>query len=81
MRKYLRLLIALLLLLIPGCKSIPEKKEYTLPPMPEHVEFEPVASVKDMAEVIVKQDEIIKSWEAWGKNVQGIISNESDSCN
>lgn len=81
MRKYLRLLIALLLLLIPGCKSIPEKKEFTLPPMPEHVEFEPVASVKEMAKVIVKQDEIIKSWEAWGENVQGIISNESDSGN
>jgi len=81
MRKYLRLLIALLLLLIPGCKSIPEKKEFTLPPMPEHVEFKPVASVKDMAKVIAKQDEIIKLWEAWGRNVQGIISNESDSSN
>ena len=81
MRKYLRLLIALLLLLIPGCKSIPEKKEFTLPPMPEHVEFQPVASVKEMGEVIIKQDAIIKSWEAWGRNVQGIISNESDSCN
>ena len=76
MRKYLRLLIALLLLLIPGCKSIPEKKEFTLPPMPEHVEFEPVASVKEMGEVIVKQDAIIKSWEAWGKNVEGIINGD-----
>ena len=81
MKKYLKLLIALLLLIIPGCKSIPEKREITLPPMPEHVEFEPVASVKDMGEVIIKQDAIIKSWEAWGKNVQGIISNESDSGN
>ena len=81
MRKYLRLLIALLLLLIPGCKSIPEKKEFTLPPMPEHVEFQPVASVKEMGEVIIKQDAIIKSWEAWGRDVQGIISNESDSGN
>jgi hypothetical protein len=49
--------------------------------MPEHVEFEPVSSVKEMGEVIIKQDAIIKSWEAWGKNVQGIISNESDSGN
>ena len=81
MRKYLKLLIALLLLLIPGCKSIPEKKEFTLPPMPEHVEFQPVASVKEMGEVIIKQDAIIKSWEAWGRDVQGIISNESDICN
>ena len=80
MKKYLKLLIALLLLLIPGCKSIPEKREITLPPMPEHVEFEPVSSVKEMGEVIIKQDAIIKSWEAWGKNVQWIISNESDSC-
>lgn len=81
MKKYLKLLIALLLLLIPGCKSIPEKREITLPPMPEHVEFEPVSSVKEMGEVIIKQDAIIKSWEAWGKNVQRIISNESDSGN
>ena len=54
MRKYLKLLIALLLLLIPGCKSIPEKKEFILPPMPEHVEFAPVSSVKEMGEVIIK---------------------------
>lgn len=81
MKKYLRLLIALLLLIIPGCKSIPEKREITFPPMPEHVEFEPVSSVKEMGEVIIQQDAIIKSWEAWGKNVQGIISNESDSGN
>ena len=78
MKKFLKLLIALLLLLIPGCKSIPGKKEFTLPPMPEHVEFQPVSSVKEMGEVIIKQDAIIKSWEAWGRNVQGIISNESD---
>ena len=44
--------------------------------MPEHVEFAPVASVKEMGEVIVKQDAIIKSWEAWGKNVEGIINGD-----
>ena len=73
MKKYLKLLIVLLLILIPGCKSIPEKREFTLPPMPEHVEFEPVSSVKKMGEVIIKQDAIIKSWEAWGKNVKELL--------
>ena len=73
MKKYLKLLIVLLLILIPGCKSIPEKKEFTLPPMPEHVEFKPVSSVKEMGEVIIKQDAIIKSWEAWGKNVKELL--------
>ena len=81
MKKFSTLLILLLLLIIPGCKTLPEENKITLPPMPEHVEFEPVSSVKEMGEVIIKQDAIIKSWEAWGKNVQGIISNESDSGN
>ena len=81
MKKFLILLIVLLLGITLSCKTIPEKQKFTLPPMPEHVEFEPVASVKEMGEVIIKQDAIIKSWEAWGKNVQGIISNESDSGN
>ena len=81
MRKYSTLLILLLLLIIPGCKTLPEENKIILPPMPEHVVFEPVSSVKEMGEVIIKQDAIIKSWEAWGKNVQGIISNESDSSN
>ena len=81
MKKFLILLTVLLLGITLSCKTIPEKQKITLPPMPEHVEFEPVASVKEMGEVIVKQDAIIKSWEAWGKNVQGIISNESDSSN
>ena len=81
MKKFLILLIVLLLGITLSCKTIPEKQKITLPPMPEHVEFEPVSSVKEMAKVIVKQDEIIKSWEAWGKNVQGIIGNESDSGN
>ena len=81
MKKFLILLIVLLLGITLSCKTIPEKQKITLPPMPEHVEFEPVASVKEMGEVIIKQDAIIKSWEAWGKNVQGIISNESDSGN
>lgn len=76
MKKYLILLIVLLLLLFPGCKSLPEERKITLPPMPEHVEFAPVSSVKDMAEVIIKQDAIIKSWEAWGNNVQGIIGKD-----
>ena len=81
MKKFLILLTVLLLGITLSCKTIPEKQKITLPPMPEHVEFEPVASVKEMGEVIIKQDAIIKSWEAWGKNVQGIISNESDSSN
>ena len=81
MKKYSTLLILLLLLIIPGCKTLREENKITLPSMPEHVEFDPVSSVEEMGEVIIKQDAIIKSWEAWGKNVQGIISNESDSSN
>ncbi len=76
MKKFLILLIVLLLGITLSCKTIPEKQKITLPPMPEHVDFEPVSSVKEMGEVIVKQDAIIKSWEAWGKNVEGIINGD-----
>lgn len=82
MKKFLILLTVLLLLLIPGCRSTPEKDKIILLPPPEHVEFEPVASVQDMAKVIVKQDAIIKSWEAWGEYVMGVIDGDgSADCN
>ncbi len=72
MKKFLILLIAFCVL--AGCKSVPETKtKVELPPMPEHVDFPPVTSVQDMAKTIVQQDAIIKSWEAWGNNVKGII--------
>lgn len=76
MKKFLILLTVLLLGITLSCKTIPEKQKITLPPMPEHVDFEPVSSVREMGIVIVQQDAIIKSWEAWGKNVEGIINGD-----
>lgn len=76
MKKYLILLTVLLLLSVQGCRTTPEKEKIILLPPPEHVEFEPVASVQDMAEVIVKQDAIIKTWEAWGEYVMGVIEDD-----
>ena len=76
MKKYLILLTVLLLLSVQGCKTTPKKEKIILLPPPEHVEFEPVASVQDMAEVIVKQDAIIKTWEAWGEYVMGVIEDD-----
>lgn len=76
MKKYLILLTVLLLLSVQGCKTTPEKEKIILLPPPEHVEFEPVASVQDMAKVIVKQDAIIKAWEAWGEYVMGVIEDD-----
>ena len=77
MKKYLKLLIVLLPLIIQGCKSTPENEKIILLPPPEHVEFEPVASVQDMAKVIVKQDAIIKLWESWGEYVLGVVEGEN----
>ncbi len=76
MKKYSILLTVLLLLSVQGCKTTPEKEKIILLPPPEHVEFEPVASVQDMAKVIVKQDAIIKAWEAWGEYVMGVIEDD-----
>ena len=77
MKKYLRLLIILLPLTILSCKTIPEEKKITLPPMPEREKLPEVTSIKDMADIIVKQEALIQSWEAWGLNVQGIIEGEN----
>ncbi len=77
MKKYLKLLIMLWPLIILSCKSVPEEKKITLPPMPEREELPTVSSVKDMAEIIIKQEALIESWEAWGQNVKGLIEGEN----
>ena len=77
MKKYLRLLIILLPLTILSCKTIPEEKKITLPPMPEREKLPEVTSIKDMADIIVKQEALIQSWEAWGLNVQGMIEGDN----
>ena len=81
MKKYLKLLIMLWPLIILSCKSVPEEKKITLPPMPEREELPTVSSVKDMADIIIKQEALIESWEAWGQNVKGLIEgvNPDDS--
>ena len=77
MRKYLKLLIMLWPLIILSCKSVPEEKKITLPPMPEREELPTVSSVKDMADIIIKQEALIESWEAWGQSVKGLIEGEN----
>ena len=77
MKRYLRLLIVLWPLTILSCKTIPEEKKITLPPMPVREKLPEVTSIKDMADIIVKQEALIQSWEAWGMNVQGIIEGEN----
>lgn len=77
MKKYLKLLIMLWPLIILSCKSVPEEKKITLPPMPEREELPTVSSIKDMADIIVKQEALIESWEVWGQNVKGLIEGEN----
>ena len=73
MRKFSTLLITLWLLTILSCKTVPEQKKLTLPPMPQREELPQASSVKDMAEIIVKQEALIESWESWGRNVKELI--------
>jgi len=77
MKKYLKLLTILLPLIILSCKTVPEEKKITLPPMPEREELPEVTSIKDMAVIISKQEALIESWESWGKNVKGIVEGEN----
>lgn len=76
MKKFMKLLILMLLLTTAGCKTVPEEKSYTLPPMPKREELPEAHSVKDMAEIITIQKALIESWESWGKTVQGIVNGE-----
>lgn len=77
MKKYLKLSIMLWLLIILSCKTLPEENKIILPPMPEREELPQVSSVKDMAEIIIKQEALIESWEAWGQNVKGLVEGEN----
>ena len=79
MKRFLKLLIPLYLLTLTGCRSIPVDTQVILETMPQHTDFEPVASVADMANVIVKQDAIIKEWEAWGQNVRELLEDDGTS--
>ncbi len=76
MKKFLKLSIMLWLLIILSCKTLPEENKIILPPMPEREELPQVSSVKDMAEIIIKQEALIESWEAWGLNVKGLVEGE-----
>lgn len=77
MKKFLKLSIMLWLLIILSCKTLPEENKIILPPMPEREELPQVSSVKDMAEIIIKQEALIESWEAWGLNVKGLVEGEN----
>ena len=77
MKKFLKLSIMLWLLIILSCKTLPEEKKIILPPMPEREELPQVSSVKDMAEIIIKQEALIESWEAWGLNVKSLVEGEN----
>lgn len=89
MKKYLILLILCCVLLFQSCKSTPAKEEsepgispaleLAFQQMPEKTEYQPVKSVQEMAQTIIKQYAIIKEWEAWGESMQEIFKNESDS--
>ncbi len=79
MMRFTKLLIALLILTITGCKTLPQKKSYTLPPFPKREELPHASSVKDLAEIITKQDALIAEWESWGNNVKEMLENDGAS--
>ena len=73
MKKFLILSTLLWLLIIQSCKTLPEERKIVLPPMPEREELPEVKSIHDMAEIIIKQNALIESWETWGQNVKELI--------
>ena len=62
----------LLLSIIPGCRSLPNK-EIVLPPKPQREEMPNVTSVKDVAELINYYEHLVQEWEKWGDKVTLIL--------
>ena len=65
MTKFMKLLTVLLMLTIASCKTIPQKKTYTLAPFPKRKELPKASSVQDMA-VKVKNN-AWTTYEGWDK--------------
>lgn len=79
MMKYMKLLTVLLMLIITSCKTIPQKKTYTLAPFPKRKELPKASSVQDMAVIIEMQNSLIAEWELWGKDVKEMLENDGAS--
>ena len=76
MKRFMKLLTVLLMLITVSCKTIPQKKNYTLAPFPKRKELPKASSVQDMAVIIEMQNSLIAEWELWGKDVKEMLEND-----
>lgn len=79
MKRFMKLLTVLLTLITISCKTIPQKKNYTLAPFPKRKELPKASSVQDMAVIIEMQNSLIAEWELWGKDVKEMLENDGAS--
>ena len=79
MKRFMKLLTVLLMLITVSCKTIPQKKNYTLAPFPKRKELPKASSVQDMAVIIEMQNSLIAEWELWGKDVREMLENDGTS--
>ncbi|MBO7713809.1 MAG: hypothetical protein J6S85_09585 [Methanobrevibacter sp.] len=73
MKKYIILLMTLLLLIIQGCKTTKVEKEIILPPKPQRQELKAPQDLKDIADIINYYEHLVEQWEEWSKSVDAIL--------
>lgn len=55
-----------------GCATT-RKTELILPPKPEREQLPEVQTIKDVARLVNYYEHLVRSWEAWGEDVESII--------
>ena len=73
MKKFLKLLIPLLTVIMSGCLSTSATVE--LPPRPERQEMPEIRNLADCAKALNYYEHLVQEWELWGNTVIDIVEN------
>lgn len=65
-----------LLLIIPGCRTLPNNK-IELPPTPERTDQPTPETLKDYALVINYYEHLVERWEIWSESVKELLQSEN----
>ena len=69
--------ITLLLTITSGCVTT-RKSSITIPPVPVREELQEVHSVRNMADMVVYYEYLLREWEKWGETVNRIVEKHNE---
>ena len=72
MKKYLKLLVALSLLIITSCVSKQKTEAPKLPPKPERMELAEPETLQDLAYILNYYEHLVEEWEEWGETAEAL---------